>query len=244
MIFILLIFLTFLASFIGMVTGFGTSTTMIPIMLLFFQLNQTLLFVGIIHLFSNIGKLFFSLEGLRFKFLLYFVIPSIIATSIGARLTALIRPEIIIQFLGLIFIIYVLIILINPVFHFKQSITNTILGGTISGFTSGLIGIGGSIRGFSLSLYNLSKLKYISTLGVIGTITDLSRILVYFINGFNLTKYLWIVIIICIPISMFGSFIGRKVLNYIDQEKFRYVIGIALTIIGIIFLINPSFFIH
>ena len=45
-----LIFLVvIIAGGIGTMTGFGTSTIMVPVMLLFYPVPQTLFFVGIIH---------------------------------------------------------------------------------------------------------------------------------------------------------------------------------------------------
>jgi uncharacterized membrane protein YfcA len=54
-----------IAAGIGTMTGFGTSTIMVPIMLLFYPLTQTLFFVGIIHFFGNIWKLLLFRKGIQ-----------------------------------------------------------------------------------------------------------------------------------------------------------------------------------
>lgn len=54
---ILLCVLTLIASGIGTATGFGTSTVMIPILVLFVPIPIALLFVGIIHLCGDIWGL-------------------------------------------------------------------------------------------------------------------------------------------------------------------------------------------
>src|SRR4030042_5033544 len=83
---ILLTLLTLLASNIGTFAGFGISTIMIPVLLLFFKLPETLLFVGILHLFDDIWKIVLFKKGIRWKLILSFGMPGIIASYIGASL--------------------------------------------------------------------------------------------------------------------------------------------------------------
>ena len=48
--------LTILASGVGTLTGFGTSTILVPVLVFVFPLPQTLLLVGVIHWFGNVWK--------------------------------------------------------------------------------------------------------------------------------------------------------------------------------------------
>jgi|GEM_PF-1629972 uncharacterized membrane protein YfcA len=74
-----------LGSSIGTLTGFGLSTVMIPVMVLFYPLAEALLFVGIIHWFGDVWKLLLFREGIRWKLILSFGIPGILAPSPGRR---------------------------------------------------------------------------------------------------------------------------------------------------------------
>ena len=89
--------LTFIASMVGTMTGFGTSTIMVPVLLLFSPLSQTLLFVGIIHWFGDIWKILLFKKGLNWKLILGFGIPGIIASCIGASLTFQISEKILMK---------------------------------------------------------------------------------------------------------------------------------------------------
>ncbi len=53
----LIALLTVFASGVGTLTGFGTSTIMVPVMVSFLSLSETLLFVGIIRWFGDVWKL-------------------------------------------------------------------------------------------------------------------------------------------------------------------------------------------
>ena len=56
-----------IAAGVGTLTGFGTSTIMVPIMLLFYPLPQTLFFVAIIHFCGNIWKLLLFRKGISWR---------------------------------------------------------------------------------------------------------------------------------------------------------------------------------
>jgi len=70
---ILLCILTLVASAIGTATGFGTSTVMVPIMVLFVPLPVALLFVGIIHLAGDVWKVLLFKRGVDLKLILALV---------------------------------------------------------------------------------------------------------------------------------------------------------------------------
>src|SRR3990172_7728820 len=79
--------LTFFASLLGTVSGFGISTIMIPFLVMSYPLPQVLLFVAIIHLVNDIWKLVFFHRGIRWHILLYFGGAGLIATIAGSLLS-------------------------------------------------------------------------------------------------------------------------------------------------------------
>ncbi len=66
---LLLGLLTLFVSAGGTATGFGTSTVMIPVMVLFFPLPDALLFVGTIHLAGDAWKVLLFRRGANWKLL-------------------------------------------------------------------------------------------------------------------------------------------------------------------------------
>ena len=75
---LLLTMLSLFASSVGTLTGFGTSTIMVPVLLLRYSLPETLLFVGVIHWFGDIWKMIFFKKGIRWNLILGFGVPGII----------------------------------------------------------------------------------------------------------------------------------------------------------------------
>lgn len=81
---LLILVVVIVAGGVGTLTGFGTSTIMVPALLVFYPLPQTLLFVGIIHWFGNVWKLILFRQGFQWKLVLSFGIPGIAAAYMGA----------------------------------------------------------------------------------------------------------------------------------------------------------------
>ena len=61
---LLIALLTLAASAVGTVTGFGTSTIMVPVLLFYYPMPQVLLLVGIVHLAGNLWRMLFFPTGL------------------------------------------------------------------------------------------------------------------------------------------------------------------------------------
>ena len=176
----LILVIVIVASCVGTMTGFGTSTIMVPAILLLYPLQQTLLFVGIIHWFGNIWKLILFRKGFQWKLILSFGITGIAATFLGASLVFNIPTAVLSRILGSFLIVYVIYLFARSSFKIKQSIFAGACGGALSGFLAGLFGIGGAVRGLFLTSFDLPKAVYIVTAGAIALIIDTTRLTTYF----------------------------------------------------------------
>jgi uncharacterized protein len=105
---ILLALLTLVASGVGTLSGFGTSTIMVPVLTLFFPLPITLLFVGIIHLFGDIWKVLLFRQGLDWRLLLWFGVPGVLLSYLGASLSVGVDTVLLERLLGVFLLLYVL----------------------------------------------------------------------------------------------------------------------------------------
>lgn len=232
--------LTVASSAIGTVSGFGISTLMVPIMLFFLPYPETLLFVGVVHWFGDVSKLFFFKKGLNWKILLAFGIPGIVAAYIGAGLIFKISSVILSRGVGIFLIGYVLFLALKPKFKIKPNISSALLGGGVSGLMGGLTGVGGgAVRAVVLTAFNLQKEVYVFTTGIVGATIDASRISGYFFGGTRINHILLIGLPFFVIASFAGVRIGKVLVDKIPQEKFRYVVAFFLLAIGIKFAVFP-----
>ncbi|MFY9638836.1 MAG: sulfite exporter TauE/SafE family protein [Methanobacterium sp.] len=217
----------FLSIVIGTVAGFGTSTILLPVALIFVDFKTALVLVAITHLSANMGATTFFRHGLDRRLILLFGVPSIFITIIGAYMVTYVPQNILIIILGIFLLIFSISFLIKPNIKVPKSDTNTVIGGALSGFLQGLLGIGGPLRGAFLISYDLDKFKYIATLAAIAVIIDLTRIPIYLSNNLLESQY-YIYIPILIVLGVIGSYIGKKIVFFIPQDVFKKIVLVAI----------------
>jgi hypothetical protein len=229
--------LTFFASTVGTMTGFGISTVMVPVVLLFLPLPETLLLVGVIHWFGDIWKMYFFKKGIDWKLLFYFGIPGVFMAYYGATLVLSLPTEILSRFVGGVLILYVLFLLIRPAFKLKQSLITAGLGGAGSGFLGGITGVGGgALRSVVLTAFNIPKSTYIFTSGLLGAVIDASRITTYFLGGTKISPNLAWGFLAFIPASLMGAWIAKRIVDNLPQKVFRSIIAVFLLVLGLKFV--------
>ena len=240
----LILCVAIVASSVGTLTGFGTSTIMVPIMLSFYPVGQTLLFVGIIHWFGNIWKILLFRKGFQWKLILSFGIPGIATAYLGAMLVKEVfdkSPTSLLRILGAFLICYVIYLFLKSSFKIKPSLSTGVCGGALSGFLAGFFGIGGAVRGLFLTSFDLPKAVYIATAGAIALTIDTTRLTTYIIvNKARLPDLLFWGLLLFIPASFLGAKIAKSIVDKIPQEHFRKVVAAFLFIMGIKLLIFPE----
>jgi hypothetical protein len=230
---LLIAILSLIAGGVGTLTGFGTATIMVPVLLLTYTLPETLLLSGVVHWFGNLWKIGLFWSGLRWRLILMFGLPGLIFTWLGASLVYSTSEDILAPLLGTSLMLYTVFIFFNQ--SFKLPATNKVaaFGGAISGFMCGIFGVGGAIRGAFLSAFNLPKAVYISTAGFIGLIIDTGRLSRYILEGTTINSVpLWSLIIF-VGASFVGALIAKRLIDKIPQQQFRLVVMVFLFAVAI-----------
>src|SRR3989344_3753160 len=131
--------LVFIAPLVGTVTGFGIGTVMVPVMVAFYSLPQTLLFVGVIHLFGSLWKVLLFREGVNWKIIITFGITAVMASFIGASITIQAPDVLLKHILGLFLVAYAVSVFVkSSIFDIPKNSGTLAVGGAVSGFTSGI----------------------------------------------------------------------------------------------------------
>jgi uncharacterized membrane protein YfcA len=227
--------LSLLAEIIGTVGGFGSSVFFVPIANFYFDFESVLGLTAIYHLSSNLSKIFLFKKGLDKKLLLNIGIPSILFVIVGGLLTKLFNSSYLELSLGIFLVILALLFLIKKELVIKPIKQNAIIGGSLSGFSAGLLGTGGAIRGLTMAAFNLEKNVFIATSAFIDFLIDFSRTFVYYYNGF-IHEHDLVYVPFLLLIGVIGTAIGKKILNYIPQDKFKQISLSLILIIGVITL--------
>ena len=228
--------LALVAEIIGTIGGFGSSVFFVPLGNFYFDFYTVLGLTALFHVSSNLSKIFLFKKGLDKRLLLYIGLPSVIFVIVGGYASKYMDGKVLEIILGIFLIVLSLVFLIKKNLVLKANNANAMTGGVISGFSAGLLGTGGAIRGLTMAAFNLEKSAFIATSAFIDFFIDFTRTFVYLHNGY-ITKDILIYIPFLIAIGIIGTYIGKKLLTYIKQENFRSFSLLLILAIGVITLI-------
>lgn len=225
------------SEFLGTLSGFGSSTFFVPIGVLFEKYNFILALTSFLHIFGNVSKLFLFRKSFNYVLLLKFALPSVILCGIGALLSKYI------SFGQLKLILGIFIMSLALVFLFKQKIVNSLTANNavftvaISGFLTGLLGTGGALRGIALSGIHIEKNAFVALSSGIDIGGDILRAGIYIYNDYFDWAH-WFYIPLLIVAGYVGSYLGRLVLNRINQTQFEKIVMAFVFLSGLLLIIE------
>ena len=234
---LLFFFSAFVSEIIGTIAGFGSSTIFLPLALLFVDFKTAIILVAIFHLFGNLARITFFRQGFDKRIILQFGVPSVLLSLLGAFLIGVLPQPILKLILGIFLIVTSISFLTKPTLKFPANTGTFIMGGSMTGFITALVGTGGALRATMLQGFNIEKVKYIATAATIALATDITRIPVYISQGF-LTEQYYFCIPILFGIAFAGSFMGRRIVRRINQDIFRKIVLIAIVLVSIKFIVD------
>ncbi len=229
--------LALFAEIVGTVGGFGSSVFFVPIGNFYFDFYSVLGLTAIFHLSSNLSKIFLFKKGLDKRLLINIGIPSVVFVIIGGLLSKYLDSAILEIILSIFLVSFSLLFLIKSKVVIPPNKKNALIGGSLSGFSAGLLGTGGAIRGLTMAAFNLEKSVFIATSAFIDFMIDFSRTFVYYNNGYihdHDLKYVPFLFVI----GLLGSYIGKKLLVHIPQSKFRRLSLFLILFVGIVTVVQ------
>lgn len=225
--------LALLAEIIGTIGGFGSSVFFVPIGNFYFDFHSVLGLTAVFHLSSNLSKIALFRKGLDKKLLFYIGLPSALFVILGSILSKYLQSYWLEILLGIFLVAMSLVFLIKKDLIIPPNKKNATLGGVFSGFSAGLLGTGGAIRGLTMAAFNLEKSVFIATSAAIDMMIDLTRTVVYYQNGF-IHQHDMVYVPFLFVIGLIGSYLGKQLLAYIPQVKFRMISLVLILLIGLI----------
>lgn len=237
---ILFAVLALIAEILGTIGGFGSSMLFVPIAGFFLDFHSVLGVTALFHVMSNLSKIALFRNGFDKKLIINIGIPSVLFVIIGGWLTKYFDTRILEIVLAIFLIAISTLFFVMKNLVVKPTSINAIAGGILSGFVSGLVGTGGAVRGLVLNAYSLKAEIFIATSAIIDLAIDLSRSVVYLVNGY-VHKDDLLLIPVLLLVSLFGTYIGKKLLAFISEVRFKKVVLILVFVTGIITLVKYLF---
>lgn len=226
-----------LAEIAGTIGGFGSSVFFVPLANFFFSFQVVLGITALFHVASNVSKIVLFRHGLDKKLLLYMGLPAVLFVILGGYLSKYISTTYLELILGIFLVGLSLLFLLVEELVIKASKFNAAWGGLLSGFSAGLLGTGGAIRGLTMAAFNLEKNAFIATSAFIDFLVDFSRSIVYWQNGYMKDVNLWYLPFL-LAVGFVGTWIGKKILVYIPQQNFKRISLLLILVIGLLTLVR------
>jgi uncharacterized membrane protein YfcA len=188
-----------------------------------------------LHIFSNSAKLILFRKTIDWRVALLMGVPSLLFTILGAMLTKYISAIYAQWALAVLLVVFSGLLLIFSNLQLKPTNVNAVTGGSLAGFFAGFTGTGGAIRGITMAAFNLEKNVFVGTSAAIDFSVDFSRFFIYFNNGF-FDKAYYAYIPLLVVASFGGSYLGKKLLNQLEQKTFKTTVLLIIAGIGITML--------
>ncbi|MDX1351174.1 MAG: sulfite exporter TauE/SafE family protein [Putridiphycobacter sp.] len=246
---ILLIVVSFGASWLTFFSGFGLGTLLTPVFYLILKdLTLAIAATAVVHLLNNLFKFALMQRNVNWKIVIPFGIAAVPAAALGAYLISHFTDLTLFQYLifgstksvklinlvfGIVLIGFALIELVKKwsIAFSQQSLW---LGGLISGFFGGLSGHQGALRTAFLVKYKLKKQAFIATGIVIALVIDFTRIPMYFKETpISSLQAEWPIIITSVSAAILGAILGKLFLKKIQFNVLTIFISIGMIIFGL-----------
>lgn len=237
---ILFFILTLVAEILGTVGGFGSSLFFVSLSQFFYDFKTVLALTGLLHVFSNLAKLFLFRKTIDWKLVLWLGVSSVVFAIAGSLLTTIVQFQYAKLVLGLFLVTLSSFLLVKPLFEVSPTKRNSILSGAIAGFMAGFVGTGGAVRGLALSAFHLEKNLFVGTSAMIDFGVDLSRTLIYLGQKYLDTRLL-INIPFMVAAAFLGSYLGKILLGKIRQEVFLRIVLVLVLLAGMSILVDQMF---
>ncbi len=235
--FVLFVVCALVSEILGTLGGFGSSMLFVPIANFFMDFQAVLGITAVFHIFSNTSKLWLFRKHLDWKTIGIIGVPSVVFVLIGAVFSAKWNSSALQMVLGIFLCLIAVLFLIKPSLKVKKNNAVLLSLGGLAGFVAGLLGTGGAIRGIALSSLGFGKELFIGTSAAIDFAVDFARAVVYWESGFIRVSEIYYIIALFF-VAIIGSYIGKKMLEKMDQNQFQKIVLIFIFISGGLLIIK------
>jgi uncharacterized membrane protein YfcA len=242
--YLILALLSFFAGGLTLFTGFGLSTILLPVFVIFFPVAIAVPSTAIVHFLNNFYKLFIYFKQINTKILLRFGLPALLASIVGAFLLQKLSSnernlEIL---LGILIISISFLEMFPAIRNLKIGIKWAPLGGVISGFFGGLSGHQGLFRSAFLVKSGLSKNSFIATGVGIAVLVDITRLSVYgstiFSTSIISSNDIWLPVIISTTSALFGVSLATDLVKKMTIGVIRNMVFGLIFISGVLLILG------
>lgn len=230
---LLIIGITFLASFVQSLSGFGFALIAMPLLQPLIGISSTSSLVALVFLITAISLMLYYRQSLQFKPVVPLALASIVMTPFGIYLSSLVNDSLFKGGMGLLLIVYGSYSLLTPTLPQISSPIWGYFAGAFSGLLSGLANVGGPplimyghCQKWAPDIFK-SNLQSLFVINI--AIAIISR---FWQGSITIPVIRWFGI--CLPALALGVLSGILASRLIDSDQFKQLVLILLFIGGVV----------
>lgn len=211
-------------------SGFGSAMILAPGLSLIFNPQQVVATVILLEMSASVGLTSEALPNTKWQEVLPMAIAAILTIPVGVYFLILLDPVLMRRIIGGLILAFVVLLFLTKHSHFKSRVSVSSVVGAMSGFLTGLTGMGGP----PIVLYELSgdgtaaanRANWISFFAL----TQFAALLVYYFKGL---LSIWVLqhFLLFLPAFLGGLIFGKFLFKWVDEQLFRnLVLGLLLII--------------
>ena len=226
----------FFAYFIRGIAGFGSALISVPLLALFFPVSQVVPLIGLLDWLASISQGLPNRRLIRWPDLLPLLPFTVLGVSTGLYLHTVLAPTSLLLALSIFIMLYAVYALLPfPPLQGGRWLAGPagLLGGTVGA----LFGTGGPFYVIYLTLRQLDKTEFRTTIATIFVIDGLCRIVGFSLSGFYTLRIMALFLGI-IPVVALALWIGGRVHLRISHAAFVRLVSIILLGSGVALLVK------
>jgi uncharacterized membrane protein YfcA len=225
-----------IGAIVGAVAGFGTGIIMLPILVFFFGIRESIPILTVAMLLTNGSRAWFNRRQITLPVVGWFALGAVPAAIVGGLIFAIAPAPALVRVLG----VYLLLMVVYR--HSKGQLTTrtklwhfTPLGASTS-IVSAIVGVSGPLIAPFFLGYGLLKGAYIGT-DALATVTMQGTRLAVF-GGLDLVTGQTLLVGLGIgAVTFTGTYIGKRLLDILPERYFPYIIEATMIAAGLRFVI-------
>lgn len=227
---------SFFGGAVASISGFGIGSIITPLLASRLGMGLAVPAVAIPHAAGTALRFFLLRQSLDRRILLTFGVASAIGGLAGAIMQMWMRGRILTIILAILLIFSGLTGLFGIKLQFRRR--TAYVAGALSGMLGGLVGNQGGIRAGAMMGFDVSRHAFVATSTAVGLIVDGARVPVYLYHSGGELLSIWKLVAMMTAGVIAGTFAGRAVLGYLNEELFRRVVSGLILALGIWLLVS------